>query len=132
MSPRASLAPLDTDRLALRAQLEQLVAPRPRLTPMHTFLYKTFMTRRYSIAQARATLPTIVDQVDRQGPVEITRRGKPVAVMLSLSQYERLTTTRPTFSEAFALFRQAHDLTEHGLEGEFSPRQTSPGRMVEL
>ena len=102
------------------------------LTRMHTFMYTGSMTRSYSIAQARATLPTIVDQVDSQGPVEITRRGKPVAVMLSLSQYERLTTNRPTFAEAFALFRRTHDLTEFGLEGELAPRDTSPGRAVEL
>lgn len=90
------------------------------------------MTRRYSIAQARATLPTIVDEANSHGPVEITRRGKPVAVVLSLSDYERLTTKRPTFSQAFAEFRRTHDIADCAVDAEFAPRDQSPGRTVEL
>jgi prevent-host-death family protein len=99
---------------------------------MHIQMYTRPMTRRYSIAEARATLPSIVDEVDSERPVEITRRGKPVAVVLSLSEYERLTTRRPTFSEAFARFRHTHALSELGLEGELAPRDPGPGRTVEL
>ena len=90
------------------------------------------MIRRYSIAQARATLFIIVDQVDSHGPVEITRRGKAVAVVLSLSDYERLTTKRPTFSEAFAEFRRTHDIADCAVEAEFATRDQSPGRTVQL
>ena len=99
---------------------------------MYTWMYIFLMNRQYSIAQARATLPSIVDEVADQGPVEITRRGKPVAVVLSLSEYERLTAKRTTFSAAYSAFRKAYDLAEVGLESELAPRDQSPGRRVEL
>lgn len=43
----------------------------------------------YSVAEAKAKLSEVIDQVDG-GDVVITRNGKPVAVMLSYSLYERL------------------------------------------
>lgn len=89
------------------------------------------MNKSYSIAQARAALPAIVDEADA-GPVEITRRGKPVAVVLSLTDYERLRSTRPTFSEAYARFREGVDLTTLGLDEELTTRDPSPGRRVDL
>jgi len=95
-------------------------------------MYIWCMERRYSIAQARAALPAIVDEVADLGPVEITRRGIPVAVVLSSSHYERLTTHRVAFSEAYSAFREVYDLAEVGLESELAPRDRSQGRRVEL
>jgi prevent-host-death family protein len=90
------------------------------------------MSRRYSIAEARATLPSIVDEVADGGPVEITRRGKPIAVVLSLSQYESLKAGRTTFAESYARFRSAHDVSEVGVDEELFPRDRSAGRQVHL
>ncbi|MEW6280102.1 MAG: type II toxin-antitoxin system Phd/YefM family antitoxin [Candidatus Eremiobacterota bacterium] len=45
--------------------------------------------RRYTIAEARDQLARIVHAVESEGPVEFTRRGKPVAVLVSLSDYGR-------------------------------------------
>jgi prevent-host-death family protein len=44
---------------------------------------------RYSIAEARAHLPGLVDEV-AHGPIEITRRGQPVLVVLSVAEYRRM------------------------------------------
>ena len=49
------------------------------------------MEKDYSIAQARHDLPAIVHEVERTGRARITRRGRPVAVVLSIAEFERLT-----------------------------------------
>ena len=46
-------------------------------------MYSGVVTKRYSIAEARAILPTLVDEVQAGNEVELTRRGKPVAVVVS-------------------------------------------------
>jgi prevent-host-death family protein len=43
-----------------------------------------------SIAEAKNQLPRIVQQVETGSPVHITRHGKPVAVLVSEAEYERL------------------------------------------
>ena len=52
------------------------------------------MAKRYSIAEARSNLPTIVDQVEAGQEIELTRRGKAVAVVLSLREL-RAASWRP-------------------------------------
>lgn len=44
---------------------------------------------RYSIAAARANLPGMVKEAT-QGPIEITRRGQPVLIVLSIAEYRRM------------------------------------------
>ena len=60
--------------------------------------------RRYSIARARAELPSVVRAVERGAEVEISRRGVPVAVILSVAERERLSSGRKSFGEAFDAF----------------------------
>ena len=43
-----------------------------------------------SIAEAKNQLPRIVQQAETGEPVHITRHGKPVAVLVSEAEYERL------------------------------------------
>lgn len=52
------------------------------------------MDKDYSIAQARHDLPAIVHEVERNGRVRITRRGRLVAVVLSIAEFERLLSAR--------------------------------------
>jgi prevent-host-death family protein len=44
------------------------------------------MPKRYSIAEARSNLPSIVGQAEAGREIELTRRGKPVAVLVSLQE----------------------------------------------
>ena len=44
----------------------------------------------FSIADARSQLPTIIHTVERGDITQLTRRGKPVAILLSLKEYETL------------------------------------------
>jgi prevent-host-death family protein len=60
-----------------------------------------------SIAEAKNQLTRLIHQAERGEAVHITRRGRPVAVLLSEAEYERLSrgSTRPTFWEAIQAMR---------------------------
>ena len=92
------------------------------------------MSRRYSIADARTSLPTIVDQAEAGLRVELTRRGTPVAVVVSLRELERLRGDRPHFGEAYKNFLEKYSLKEVGLDDDFaaSTREKGAGRKVSL
>ena len=62
------------------------------------------MAKRYSIAEARAQLPSIVDQAEAGQEIELTRRGKPIAVVVSLREFARLSNARVPFIQAYAKF----------------------------
>lgn len=92
------------------------------------------MTKRYSIAEARAHLPSIVDEVEVGRPVELTRRGKPVAVVLSLEQYELLSAGRSNFADAYRAFCAKFGSEDILLESGFVEwlRASGTGRKVEF
>ena len=48
-----------------------------------------------SIVNAKARLPSLVQQAEAGEPVHITRRGKRVAVILSEQEFNRLTKALP-------------------------------------
>ena len=91
------------------------------------------MTKRYSIAEARKRFTSLVRDAETSQGVEITRHGKPVAVLLSYRQYQRMSAKRD-FWAAYHTFRKAFNLTELAIEPEIfeDVRDTSPGREVNL
>jgi prevent-host-death family protein len=101
---------------------------------MYMIMYIHSMAHRYSIAEARTSLPAIVDQAEAGLTVELTRRGKPVAVVVSLREFERSRTDRPRFGEAYRNFLNKHALKDIGLEPHFvtSLRDRDLGRKVSL
>ena len=92
------------------------------------------MARRYSIAEARSRLPTLVDEAQAGHEVELTRRGRPVAVLVSRDAFERLRGQRATFKDAYRAFLKHHAVEELGVDADFavSARDTSRGRKVVL
>jgi prevent-host-death family protein len=101
---------------------------------MYMLMYIQDMPRRYSLAEARSQLPTIVDEAEAGRTIELTRRGKPVAVVVSHREFERLSGNRPSFNEAYRTFLQHHSLEEIGLDARFATivRDRSEGRKVGL
>jgi prevent-host-death family protein len=90
------------------------------------------MARKLSIAEARDHLTGIVRDVERGKRVELTRRGKRVAVLVSCDEYDRLRTARPSVAAALKTWRAR-------LPRDFEPlrddevrswRDASPGREV--
>lgn len=51
-----------------------------------------------SIAEAKTQLTRLIHQVERGEAVHITRRGKPVAVLLSEDEYRRLRQGRKQYN----------------------------------
>lgn len=99
---------------------------------MYMILYIQTVPDRYSIAEARAKLATIVDQAEAGLKVQLTRRGKAVAVVVSLREWERSRTDRAQFGEVYRNFLENHVLKDIGLEPGFSTslRDKDPGRKV--
>ncbi len=86
--------------------------------------------RTYSLAEARDHLTAIVRDVETTAAVELTRRGKPVAVILSIDEYRRLASPAGSFLSALARFKESADLTDLDLGPELFAdiRDAEPGR----
>jgi prevent-host-death family protein len=88
--------------------------------------------RRYSVARARTELPTILRAIEKGAEVEISRRGTPVAVILSVADRARLSA-RKTFGDAYDSFIAAGTpQSELGRDYFSRLRSRSPGRKVKL
>ncbi len=91
------------------------------------------MPRDISIAEARDKLPALVHSVEEGPAVRLTRRGKPVAVLVSLEEYERHRPRRPDLWRAIQAFREGTDLRDLAVDEIFlGVRDPSHGRDVEL
>jgi cellobiose PTS system EIIB component len=92
------------------------------------------MGKRYSIAEARHNLAALVHELDQQPVIELTRRGEPVAVLLSLASYRQLLPGAGGFWAAYNAFRGVFGPEQLGSEADvFSAvRDRSPGRDVAL
>lgn len=92
------------------------------------------MSKRYSIAEARHNLAAIVHELEQRRHIELTRRGEPVAILLSPREYHRLSTVGGRFWEAYEAFRQTADLRQLKIEPALfaDVRERAPGRDVRL
>jgi antitoxin Phd len=101
---------------------------------MYIMMYTLWVSKQYSIAEARRNLPTVVDQAEAGAEVELTRRGKAVAVVISVEEYQRLKSNRPGFGDAFRAFREAFPQPSPGIGPKYfkTLRDRSKGRDVDL
>ena len=93
------------------------------------------MRKQQSIAEARNNLPKLVREVETGEPIELTRRGESVAVLLGRKEYERLATRSRRFSEAWSEFTRDIDLSDARIDPDEifdKVRDTFPGRDVGL
>ena len=92
------------------------------------------MLKQFSIADARDQFTSLVRDVEQDTTVELTRRGKPVAVLMSIQEYQRLQAHRIRFWDAYTTFRDKVNLQKLDIQPELFTelRDTSPGREVDL
>lgn len=93
------------------------------------------MTDKHSIAEARRNLPKLVRLVERGMAVELTRRGKPVAVLIGCKRFERLASSRRSFDTAYQVFAKDSELPELALDPDKlfgRQHEKTPGRDVRL
>jgi len=97
-------------------------------------ILEDIMSHEYSIAGAKDHLTEAVRAAETGEPVTLTRRGRPVAVLLSLARYRELQAERPDFWEVADGIRSAaaRDGVEFA-EADFAGlRDEAPGRDVDL
>ena len=91
--------------------------------------------QQYAIADAKNQLSRLIQQVELGEAIELTRRGKPVAVVLSEAEYRRLQQP-PSFSKALLAFRARTDfigLSDEEMDEIFQDlRSKDTGRDIEL
>ena len=88
------------------------------------------MENQYSIAEAKNKLPSIIHSVEKGPSVKLTRHGKPVAVLLSIQEYERLSLKKQEFWRALKIFRKLMEKENIVISNaDFKRlRDSSPGR----
>ena len=92
------------------------------------------MAKQFSIAEAKSKLPALIHSVEDGPYVQLTRHGKPVAVLLSIREYELLVLKKKGFWNALMKLRNAIEkegikITDADFRGL---RDTSYGRESEL
>jgi prevent-host-death family protein len=105
-----------------------------RIAGMYTLMYTSGMPKQYSIADARRNLASMVDEAEAGSEVHLTRRGRAVAVMVSVDEYERLQANRVDFSEAYREFRKRFPASREGAGPRYfqSIRDRGHGRKVHI
>ena len=88
------------------------------------------MPPTYSIAEARKSLAELVYEVENGTPVEITRRGKPVAVVIAIDEYRKALAARPGFRATYEAWLATAGATDVKLSAKFfrGLRNRSEGR----
>jgi prevent-host-death family protein len=90
------------------------------------------MSDQYSTQQLYQHLTEVIEQIQQGNSIEITQEGETVAVILSVAEYQRLTTSKSSFWQSLQQFRQQTNLEELGIESDVftGVRDITPGREV--
>jgi prevent-host-death family protein len=91
-------------------------------------------SRSYSVAEARENLAKMIRDAERGRAVEITRHGRPVAVLLSAASYLDLAGESRSFSDAIDTLRKQLRVAELGIDDQDFDglRDPASGREVRL
>ncbi len=92
------------------------------------------MQKSFSIAEARHNLAALIHELEHWPLIQLTRRGKPVAVLLSVREYQRLVNNSVGFWDAYTAFRASTDLAPLDIEPDIFQglRDQSTGREILL
>ncbi|MBT8339734.1 MAG: type II toxin-antitoxin system Phd/YefM family antitoxin [Desulfatitalea sp.] len=87
---------------------------------------------QYTISEAKNRLPAIIHEVEKGPLVKLTRRGRPVAILLSIKEYEKLNRKQGGFWNGLIAFRESVSLNDLYDDDFEVLRDDSPGRPVDL
>src|SRR3954451_9491008 len=101
---------------------------------MYIKMYTQAMAKSYSVADARANLPDILNVGEAGKEVHLTRRGRLVEIMLSAEKYEALRRDRCSFGDGYRTFVNRCAPEDIALDRDFfdSIRDRASGRKVRL
>lgn len=101
---------------------------------MNMAILEVHVSPDYSIAAAKDHLTEVIRHAEAGEDVTVTRRGRPVAVLLSVARYRQLEQLRPDFwslAEHIASATAADRVTYD--ESDFAGlRDSAPSRDVDL
>ena len=72
--------------------------------------------RKVSVAEARQHLPEVIREAEAGSPVGITRRGRPVAFVVSAAWFERVQAEVVPFAAAYKRWREEFDVATLDLD----------------
>jgi prevent-host-death family protein len=89
---------------------------------------------KVSVAEARQHFARLIKRAQQGKTIQITRRGEPVAVLLSASEYSAITGERSSFIDAMSQVRERLGVADLEIgDAEFEGlREESPGREISL
>lgn len=92
------------------------------------------MEDQYSIANAKNKLPSIIHSLENRRVVKLTRHGRPVAVLVSIKEYHRLSRKKEGFWNALQAFRNHVEKENLQITGEEfeNLRDDSAGREIDF
>ncbi|MDX9785206.1 MAG: type II toxin-antitoxin system Phd/YefM family antitoxin [Desulfobacterales bacterium] len=92
------------------------------------------MEKQYSVADAKNSLTSIIHDVETGVPVKLTRHGKPVAILLSIREYDFLKKNKGSFWQLLMEFRNS--MEKEGIDisdSDFAGlRDVTSGREVNI
>jgi prevent-host-death family protein len=121
-----------------KIELQDQVANSDSNDKMYILLYingvTTMAETKVSVAEARQHFARLIKRAQQGKTIEITRRGEPVAVLLSASEYSAITGERSSFIDAMRKVRERLGVDELEIgDAEFEGlREESPGREISL
>lgn len=90
-------------------------------------------TKRYSIAEARDQLARVVHEAEEGAFIELTRRNEPVAVVISMQEYQNFRQDKGQFWDKLQHFLKNLGADEHLQPEDLKGlRDSTPGRIVEF
>lgn len=92
------------------------------------------MAKQFTISDAKNRLPSLVHAIEQGPEIQLTRHGKPVAVLISMTQYKRFIQPPNNFWADLHSFREAVDADSllSSDDNFFEDRPKSPGRLVDF
>jgi len=81
--------------------------------------------RQWQLQEAKAKFSEVVKLANQEGPQEITMRGQPTAILISLKDFEKIKKKKPSFVS----FMRSSPLAGVDLKLE---RDKSPARKIKL
>jgi prevent-host-death family protein len=91
------------------------------------------MYKRYSIAEAKNQLPAVIHAVEQGEPIEITRHGRAVAIVISISDYLQICSARPDLWAAYQSWcERRSELTDADVDALADPsRDIEPSGRID-
>lgn len=53
--------------------------------------------KQWQVQEAKARFSTVIKEAQEHGPQNITVRGKPTAVIISMAEFKKMKETKPSF-----------------------------------